>query len=193
MTDFVKVPRELFAELVGDLRSEIEAHAAGELPRRIKRDLQTVEEAERLLATPPAQNEEPAPSEDEGVERAYAVISTSWPDRSTIRNALTAAGFDQLRRERDEAVKFGDAAVKRMTELEDEMGRQRLWKERAESERDRLAAELAEARKDAERYRWLRVCGKQYDDLPVLDHNGTLNAQFLDAAIDSAREAEEGK
>jgi len=46
-------------------------------------------------------------------------------------------------------------------------------------------AEAAEA--DAERYRWLRQSGVDYQHLCIFDSRGILDAQALDAAIDASR------
>ena len=42
------------------------------------------------------------------------------------------------------------------------------------------------ALKDAERYRWLRGCGEEYEQLPIFNYRGRLDAEFLDRAIDTA-------
>ncbi|HEX8610198.1 MAG TPA: hypothetical protein VF800_02835 [Telluria sp.] len=39
---------------------------------------------------------------------------------------------------------------------------------------------------DAARYRWLRVCGPQFDQFPILDACGNIVADELDKAIDAA-------
>ena len=53
-------------------------------------------------------------------------------------------------------------------------------------ENESLKAELAEAKRDAERYRWLRECGEEYCDLRIFDSRGNINPDSLDAAIDAA-------
>lgn len=64
----------------------------------------------------------------------------------------------------------------------------------ANDEIERLKAENAELRKDAERYRWLRVnryARRESDGvmLDVFDEDGTLlDSDYLDAAIDAAME-----
>ena len=50
-----------------------------------------------------------------------------------------------------------------------------------------LERELAAARKDAERYRWLRQWSGRTDDFPVLAEPKT--GEEMDAAIDKAMEA----
>ncbi|MFB9242398.1 hypothetical protein IV454_16195 [Massilia antarctica] len=43
-----------------------------------------------------------------------------------------------------------------------------------------------EDQRDAERYRWLRACGPQFNDLPILDMCENMIADKLDNAIDAA-------
>lgn len=51
-------------------------------------------------------------------------------------------------------------------------------------------AEVAALREDAERYRWLRACGMEFDNLSILDGRGALVPEALDAAIDNARKGD---
>lgn len=54
----------------------------------------------------------------------------------------------------------------------------------------RMQEELEEylrgLKRDAERYRWLRNCGEEYKQLPILNYRGQLDPEFLDCAIDAA-------
>ena len=49
-----------------------------------------------------------------------------------------------------------------------------------------LRAELAEAKRDAERYRWLRDCGEPYSILVVTRAGTPLYDSDLDVAVDAA-------
>lgn len=51
---------------------------------------------------------------------------------------------------------------------------------------DELVEYCRELRKDAERYRWLRDCGDEYDQLEIFDTSGNIDPEGLDAAIDCA-------
>lgn len=46
---------------------------------------------------------------------------------------------------------------------------------------------------DAARYRWLRQCGAEWDQLSILDARGHLDAEALDTEIDAAIAAQGGK
>ena len=45
------------------------------------------------------------------------------------------------------------------------------------------------ARKDAERYRWLRACGDEWGNLRFLVSRGDVDAEALDEAVDAAMRA----
>ena len=48
------------------------------------------------------------------------------------------------------------------------------------------ATAITKQQQDAERYRWLRNCGEEYEQLPIFNYRGQLDAEFLDRAIDAA-------
>jgi hypothetical protein len=128
-----------------------------------------------------------------GKRAAYAGTVSAWDAWSNLWDAMCdALGLE--REQEDTPLPF---LRERMTELARLRARCSAF-DLIESERDKLRAEIAELRKDADRYQWLREGNN--DELVMFTHDGTASRKFdprfdnswllrkekLDAAIDAA-------
>ena len=118
--------------------------------------------------------------DDTGEKRCTHDVGHYWNLCEEAADALAAASENEKRLLAQDVIHW-----KTRNSLLRERDAERLKRQQAEHERDSILEDLADAEKDAKRYRWLRNGGDHYLSCVNADV-GCVHGNALDKIIDSA-------